>query len=390
MDTLRKTNAITFQGKAGEFFGIWIVNLLLSGITLGIYSAWAKVRTNRYFYGNTYIAGDNFEYHATPIQILKGRLIAFACVIVWAICSSFAPVLSTILVGLFYLLMPWLLWSNARFDSAMTSFRNVHFSFNGSLVDAYKTMLGRGIVASVAIFAYFFAVAAIASMNQASAVFFGVIAIPVVVALYAWVMSGLHSYFINGYRYGDWVFSGEIKASFFIKMYLKAIFLSVLAVVAFLMVLIISLVGVAGVEAIFNDGLSSNLENSMWLAYAGWMYALVILMSIVVTAYVATRTRNYIFSQIVISKDEEDKFGFTSSLKATGYIGLIFTNFIALVLSLGLARPWVMVRTSRYLADHTTVEGDMTLLVAQDQDSDVSSSVGDEISQAFDVGVGIS
>ena len=32
-----------FTGKASEYFGIWIVNLFLSLITLGIYSAWAKV-----------------------------------------------------------------------------------------------------------------------------------------------------------------------------------------------------------------------------------------------------------------------------------------------------------------------------------------------------------
>jgi Zn-dependent protease with chaperone function len=53
-----------FRGRAGEYFGIWIVNVLLSIITLGIYSAWAKVRRLRYFYGNTWLDGHNFEYHA--------------------------------------------------------------------------------------------------------------------------------------------------------------------------------------------------------------------------------------------------------------------------------------------------------------------------------------
>ena len=56
-----------FTGRAGEYFGIWFVNLLLSIVTLGIYSAWAKVRTERYFYGNTSLAGANFEYLASPI-----------------------------------------------------------------------------------------------------------------------------------------------------------------------------------------------------------------------------------------------------------------------------------------------------------------------------------
>ena len=38
-----------FTGDAKEFFRIWIVNLALSIVTLGIYSAWAKVRTQPLF-----------------------------------------------------------------------------------------------------------------------------------------------------------------------------------------------------------------------------------------------------------------------------------------------------------------------------------------------------
>ena len=38
-----------FTGTAREYFGIWIVNILLTIVTLGIYSAWAKVRRMRYF-----------------------------------------------------------------------------------------------------------------------------------------------------------------------------------------------------------------------------------------------------------------------------------------------------------------------------------------------------
>ncbi len=38
-----------FTGEGSEYFRIWIVNVFLSVITLGIYSAWAKVRRMRYF-----------------------------------------------------------------------------------------------------------------------------------------------------------------------------------------------------------------------------------------------------------------------------------------------------------------------------------------------------
>src|SRR6187455_1066695 len=64
-----------FRATGGEYFRIWIVNLLLTIVTLGIYSAWAKVRRLRYFYGNTLLDGHSFEYHGRPLAILKGRLI---------------------------------------------------------------------------------------------------------------------------------------------------------------------------------------------------------------------------------------------------------------------------------------------------------------------------
>ena len=50
-----------FRGNGGEYFRIWIVNLLLTIVTLGIYSAWAKVRRLRYFYGNTFLDGQSFD-----------------------------------------------------------------------------------------------------------------------------------------------------------------------------------------------------------------------------------------------------------------------------------------------------------------------------------------
>src|SRR5438876_12398000 len=69
------TVAFKFNGRAGEYFAIWIVNLCLSVVTLGIYSAWAKVRRKRYFYGCTQLEGSAFEYVGNPVAILKGRIL---------------------------------------------------------------------------------------------------------------------------------------------------------------------------------------------------------------------------------------------------------------------------------------------------------------------------
>ena len=65
-----------FTGSAAEYFRIWIVNLFLTLVSLGVYSAWAKVRKKRYFYGATRLDGDTFDYFASPKAILYGRIIA--------------------------------------------------------------------------------------------------------------------------------------------------------------------------------------------------------------------------------------------------------------------------------------------------------------------------
>ncbi|MEL7384288.1 MAG: YjgN family protein, partial [Pseudomonadota bacterium] len=363
MNHQRISNTISFKGRGGEFFGIWSVNVLLSIVTLGIYSAWAKVRTKRYFYGNTYIDGDNFEYHAEPMQILKGRLVALAIILVWGIANSFIPQLALVLLLLFYVALPWLLWSNARFDSAMTSYRNVHFSFNSSLKDAYITILGRGFGAALAVMVFIVICVAVASVSQAASVILGLCSVVVMAALYGWVVVGVQRYFVNGYRYGDWQFSGELETSFFVKTYLKAAAIGLSTAVAIAIVAVIVMVGSSGLmEAAAGDLASLNKSSPVITMVV--MYLGMIGLTIGLTAYTATRTRNYLFSQMKLEKEgqEENNFTFKSTYTVDGYMWLIISNFLLQAVTLSIARPWVMVRTSRYVADKTVVVGDMSQL----------------------------
>ena len=128
---------VQFSGKAGEFFGIWIVNILLSIITLGIYSAWAKVRTYRYFYGHTRIDGHSFDYLATPIQILKGRILAVIAFLIYTLLSSLAPAIGLLFAIGFLFLLPWIINQCLRFNMRMTRHSNVRFAFSGNYGDAF-------------------------------------------------------------------------------------------------------------------------------------------------------------------------------------------------------------------------------------------------------------
>lgn len=126
-----------FRGNGREWFGIWIVNLLLSIVTIGIYSAWAKVRTKKYFYNNTYVEDRNFDYHATGGQILKGRLIVIAALVAFQIILTVAPILGLILLLGLIIAFPWLMVRGMLFNARMSSFSNVRFDFFGSYGQAF-------------------------------------------------------------------------------------------------------------------------------------------------------------------------------------------------------------------------------------------------------------
>jgi uncharacterized membrane protein YjgN (DUF898 family) len=131
----------SFTGSGSEYFRIWIVNLLLTIVTIGIYSAWAKVRRTKYFYNNTHVAGSNFEYHGNPISILKGRLIAFGLLAVYQGVAHFSPVAALVVFIGLAAVMPWLLWKSLQFKLFNTSYRSVRFGFKGTAGGAYKAFL---------------------------------------------------------------------------------------------------------------------------------------------------------------------------------------------------------------------------------------------------------
>jgi uncharacterized membrane protein YjgN (DUF898 family) len=132
---------LEFHGKGGEYFKIWIVNILLTILTVGIYSAWAKVRNHRYFYSNTRIGSGSFEYTANPVAILKGRVIAVIFLIVFNYSATALPPLYGIMLLVLLVTMPWLINRSMAFRNRNTVYRNVRFGFDGNYMGALKAFI---------------------------------------------------------------------------------------------------------------------------------------------------------------------------------------------------------------------------------------------------------
>ena len=127
-----RTGFINFTGKSGEYFKLWFVNMFLSIVTLGIYSAWAKVRDTQYLYGHTQVDGQGFRFLATPMQILKGRIVAVIVFIIYAVLGQINPIFNLVMALGLLIAMPWLIIQGIKFTMRMTAYRNVRFSFEGT------------------------------------------------------------------------------------------------------------------------------------------------------------------------------------------------------------------------------------------------------------------
>ena len=132
---------IRFTGSGSEYFRIWIVNLLLSIVTLSLYRPWAKVRRLRYFYANTLVDGHALDFHGNPRKMLRGYLLVGLMLVAYSAAGRFSPGAALVALVILAVLWPALLRASMQFRLANTSWRGLRFRFNGTLAGAYAGML---------------------------------------------------------------------------------------------------------------------------------------------------------------------------------------------------------------------------------------------------------
>jgi uncharacterized membrane protein YjgN (DUF898 family) len=132
---------VRFSGSGSEYFRIWVVNLLLTLITLGVYSAWAKVRRTRYFYQNTRVDGHAFDYHGAPLAILRGRLLALVLLVAYSWSFDISRTVGLTTIAVLCIAGPWLFMKAQQFKFRNSSWRGLRFGFDADLPAAYRTLL---------------------------------------------------------------------------------------------------------------------------------------------------------------------------------------------------------------------------------------------------------
>jgi uncharacterized membrane protein YjgN (DUF898 family) len=129
---------LNFSGRGGEYFRVWIVNVLLSIVTLGLYTPWARQRTARYFYDHTVVAGSPLEFTAPLRKMVFGFLIFALLYVAFKIASETGQDTAVALFILAAALLAPYLWGSAmRFRLASTRWRGLQLHFAASWKEVY-------------------------------------------------------------------------------------------------------------------------------------------------------------------------------------------------------------------------------------------------------------
>ncbi len=387
--------ALSFNGSGMEYFKIWIVNVLLTILTLGLYHPWAKVRNNRYFYANSILEGRNFEYHATGKQLFFGYLIAMTLLILYVIINQVSPTGSLILVVTLFLAVPWLILRSMIFNMRMTSFSNVHFNFSGKIGRAYLNFFAYPIALYIGLVLIIVAMTMSISLGGVTGVLLGVI---FAVAMIAFVLFSLAfikkkntEFFVDHSQYGQGEFKTDVHIKKFMMIALKTVALAILVILIAAIVVSIGAYAAGTLDSVMAlNGAEQNPElmaekMQLLMPVISLAYLVMIMAGIFIMAYSLTLNRKYVYANTRL----DEKVTFASTLKASPLAWVLITNFFAVILSLGFAYPWAKVRTSRIMLENTHVNSESGFDDYLTQKQNETSSLGEQIGDAFDVDAGL-
>jgi len=80
-ETTGGASAFAFSGNWREYAPIAFTNLLLSIVTLGIYSFWARTRTRHYLWSHTRFIDERLEWTGTGRELFVGFVMALLLVV---------------------------------------------------------------------------------------------------------------------------------------------------------------------------------------------------------------------------------------------------------------------------------------------------------------------
>ncbi len=344
--------SFSFSGSGAAYFRIWIVNLLLSILTLGIYSAWGKVRSHRYLYGHSRFAGAGFGYHGKPLAILKGRALIFLVLLLLAVTQKYSPGLHALLYLLLLPALPWVVVMAMRFRLRNTSWRQMRFNFRASTMDAVGPFI-LGLIITVLTLGIGFPYAR--HMQQ--------------------------RFLVNNAWFGNARFEMLKCAGDYYRVYFRA------SVLGLLMMLLFGFIG-GLYSSIIGQLFHQRLSVFALLALGILAYLMLLLMWMSIGQVVRDGLANVMWNHVLLESNGR-LHRFESSMTLRGLMNLHASNALLTMLTLGLYYPFAKLRALRYRLEHLKMfpDDDLDAIRARPQSS--RSALGDAAADGFELDLGL-
>jgi uncharacterized membrane protein YjgN (DUF898 family) len=377
--TAPQRHPIEFTASGSEYFRIWIVNLLLILVTLGIYLPWAKVRKLKYFYSNTWVGGDALDFHGDPRKMLRGTLIAAAFLIVYSVGSNFSGWAAVLAAVAFVALWPALFRAAMRFRLANTSWRGLRFHFAGDMAGAYACMLPPLALALLPV-AIAGAVAGVSDDGRAAAL--PIVASGVMGLGMMLFVVGLPYFLwrVRRYQHDNYAIGGlqtrlKMDLGVLYGIFIKLIGVSLVAVLFAVLVFVVF--GFAGKRAGVGPGF---IIVAALVGMGG-----ILVLNILPKSYLQVRLQNLLWSTT-----GNEVLRFDSRLGFKRYLGLQLRNYVLILLTLGLYWPFAVVNTRRAQLEAVELETRIGL----DEITDVAGreepgAAGDMAADLFGLDIGM-
>ena len=343
---------LRFVGSGSEYFRIWIVNLLLTLVTLGLYYPFAKVRRLRYFHGATEVGGAPLSFHADPWKMFRGYVLVALMLAAYTGAGQFSPTAGGIAFLIVAALWPALWHSSMRFRLANTGWRGLRFRYTGTRGAAYAVMAVPLGVAMLFVLAALLVQpdlgpianpdspqppAEPAGWQVALAVAPGLLMMALT-PLFLWLLKRLqHSNYALGPE--RTAFSARLGSFYGLSIKTGLLGAVVLAALGFLVM------GLGAILGLFEGGPGRNAV--MVFAAIALVYFAVFA---VVGGYWTARLQNLAWGHTASAQ-----LHFTSRLRARELAGLWFKNALLVLVTLGLYFPFAQVASARLRLEAMTV-----------------------------------
>lgn len=328
MDTANSASnyPVQFTGSGKGYFSVWLVNVILTLCSFGALLPWAIIRSQKYYYAHTLVNQQSLASRASVWRLLAGYLLTAGLMffLVTAVSSLHQDVLR--------LDAPHIHQHTEQQD--LNAEGHQHFKWHPDISDGEKDYLENGHKHADP------AQVIKAQFEDKSTAIFNLLLLLLLIAIVVPLLDyALNHYFVTHTQLGAKVLSLHASLISLLGVYFKFYVLALFSLIA---LLVFAFFMAAVLSSIMSPELaSSSLHN------VGVVFWLLVLLSVMTSVWLFACLNKWRLQWCVYGIKNGDR-GLSSDHTFWPLFKVYCLNTFSIIITLGIATPWALVRSYRY------------------------------------------